>query len=97
DSIYKGNNLMITVIDYGMGNIRSVVKAIELYCEDVQVSDNPDSLFESTGLLKVPHMGWDQVSLSGKSKFIKNIPDNNYFYFIHSYYPILEDKGWEIG
>ena len=31
---------MITVIDYGMGNLRSVVKAVELYTEDVKISSD---------------------------------------------------------
>jgi imidazoleglycerol phosphate synthase glutamine amidotransferase subunit HisH len=31
---------MITVIDYGMGNLRSVVKALELFTDQVRVSDD---------------------------------------------------------
>ena len=27
------------------------------------------------------------------SKLLKNIKDNSYFYFVHSYYVELEDKG----
>ncbi len=159
---------MITVVDYGMGNIRSVVKAIELYTDDVRVSSDPRSidgssavvlpgdgafamamknlnemgwvdplkefinakgyflgiclgyqlLFseseefgDSKGLnivpgrvirfrsktLKIPHMGWNQVNFTGDSLFMKGIPDESYFYFIHSYHPVLEDDSWEIG
>ncbi len=42
---------MITVIDYGMGNIRSVVKAVEKYTMDVRVSSDPGSIATSDGLI----------------------------------------------
>jgi len=42
---------MITVIDYGMGNIRSVVKAVEKYTGDVQVTDDPAAVKTSTALI----------------------------------------------
>jgi imidazole glycerol-phosphate synthase subunit HisH len=159
---------MITVIDYGMGNIRSVVKAIEKYTVDVRVSNNPESIKTSKALvmpgdgafgmamehlrqmgwieplgefitaggyffgiclgfqllfsssdefgfhkglniipghvkkfncsgLKVPHMGWNDVELKGKSKFLEGVDTSSYFYFIHSYYPEIEDHSWSLG
>ncbi|MCX7678486.1 MAG: imidazole glycerol phosphate synthase subunit HisH [Spirochaetes bacterium] len=42
---------MITVIDYGMGNLRSVVKAVEKYTPRVRISSNPDSLRDSTAVI----------------------------------------------
>jgi len=36
--------------------------------------------------LKIPHMGWNQVRLIKNSKLTKGIPDNSFFYFVHSYY-----------
>ncbi|MCR5208305.1 MAG: imidazole glycerol phosphate synthase subunit HisH [Eubacterium sp.] len=36
--------------------------------------------------LKVPHMGWNSVSLIQKDGIFKGIPDESYFYFVHSYY-----------
>lgn len=42
---------MITVIDYGMGNIRSVVKALELYTPEVRVSSDPGSIEGSNALV----------------------------------------------
>ncbi len=42
---------MITVIDYGMGNIRSVVKAFEKYTASVRVSSDPSSIAESNALV----------------------------------------------
>lgn len=42
---------MIIVIDYGMGNIRSVVKAFEKYTSDVQVSSDPASIRGASALV----------------------------------------------
>ncbi len=36
--------------------------------------------------LKVPHMGWNSISIKQKDGIFKNIPDESYFYFVHSYY-----------
>ncbi len=159
---------MITVIDYGMGNLRSVVKSVEKYTSQVQVSSDPGIIEESRALimpgdgafgmamqhlrdmgwvdpllsfirgggfflgiclgyqllfsrsvefgeheglglipgsvvrfpysnLKVPHMGWNQVKFRQKSPFLEEVPSNSYFYFIHTYYPEIEDDSWIIG
>lgn len=36
--------------------------------------------------LKIPHMGWSQVKQEKQHFLWANIPDNSYFYFVHSYY-----------
>lgn len=36
--------------------------------------------------LKIPHMGWNSLSINPKSKLLCNIPENSYVYFVHSYY-----------
>jgi glutamine amidotransferase len=36
--------------------------------------------------LKVPHMGWNSVSLRQNDGIFKDIGDESYFYFVHSYY-----------
>ncbi len=42
---------MITVIDYGMGNLRSVVKAFELYSDSVRISQDPSDLKTSKAVV----------------------------------------------
>ena len=42
---------MITVVDYGMGNLRSVTKAIEKFTDKVIVSDDPASIEKSDALI----------------------------------------------
>ena len=42
--------------------------------------------------LKIPHMGWNSVSLSVQHPVFDGIPNDSYFYFVHSYYADPEDK-----
>jgi glutamine amidotransferase len=159
---------MITVIDYGMGNLRSVVKALEKFTPEVRVSQDPASIAGSKALvlpgdgafgmamkhleemgwiaplkeyiagggffmgiclgyqllfssseefgfhrgldiipgrvvrfrtpgLKVPHMGWNGVEMVRESPFLAGIAPGSNFYFIHTYYPEIEDPGWVLG
>lgn len=154
---------MITIIDYGMGNLRSVEKALEKVGGDVKVSRDPDDvrradaivlpgvgafgdamdnlrkrglveaireevaagkpflgiclgldlifeesdehgLHEGLGLLpgrvellptklKIPHIGWNDVSIRKPSRLLDGVPDGSYFYFVHSYVVVpLQDS-----
>jgi len=47
--------------------------------------------FDSTRL-KVPHIGWNQVSSRGQNPLFQGIPDKSSFYFVHSFFgPVRED------
>ena len=41
--------------------------------------------------LKIPHMGWNQVRQRVIHPIYEGIPDEANFYFVHSYYPDIED------
>ena len=154
--------MKIAVVDYGMGNLRSVSKAIERVAPNAEVrvtagareilsSDKvvvpgqgamPDCMrqlaasgareavveaarakpflgiciglqmlfergeegdtpglallggevprFKLTGL-KIPHMGWNEVTQSRPHALWAGIPDSSRFYFVHSYYPAPRD------
>lgn len=43
--------------------------------------------------LKVPHMGWNQINIARESTLLNGIPQNSWFYFVHSYYPIPQEDG----
>ncbi|MBI2861948.1 MAG: imidazole glycerol phosphate synthase subunit HisH [Chloroflexi bacterium] len=47
--------------------------------------------------LKVPHMGWNQVLQRRPHPIFAGIPDNAYFYFVHSYYADPEESGLVFG
>jgi glutamine amidotransferase len=36
--------------------------------------------------LKVPHMGWNNVRFNNQHPVLAGIPQDSYFYFVHSYY-----------
>jgi len=40
---------------------------------------------------KVPHMGWNNVSVVRPHPLLEGIEDNSEFYFVHSYYPAPSD------
>ncbi len=156
---------MIAVVDYGMGNLRSVQKALEHVGSDAQIVSSPRDIrqaekvvlpgvgafadaidrLRSTGLgqavveavhsgmpflgiclgyqllfdvsyedgqhtglgllpgkvvrfdlpagvtgrqLKIPHMGWNQISVKPDCPLFRNIENDAYVYFVHSYHPV---------
>lgn len=42
--------------------------------------------------LKVPHMGWNKVKLIKDSPLTEGVPDESFFYFVHSYYPEIAEE-----
>ncbi len=158
---------MITIIDYGAGNIRSIANSIAALGYQAKVTSSPDDvaaadvlilpgvgaagdtmkslgnlgivdaltgyiaggrpflgiciglqvLFDRTeengghdclGIVhgevrrlrevnKIPHMGWNQVRQRSDHPVFEGIPDGSYFYFVHSYYPVPEDKAIVAG
>lgn len=153
---------MIAIIDYGLGNLRSVSKALESAGASVCVTNEREDIFKAkgivlpgvgafhcgmrnlknmglinvlndviregkpflgiclglqllfseteehgihkgldiikgrvkrfTGSIKIPHMGWNEVKIKKGARNFGGIPDNSYFYFVHSYYVEPEDK-----
>jgi len=155
---------MIAIIDYGMGNLRSVQKGFERMGHEAVVTREPHTILDaskvvlpgvgafpdcmrnleeyglidavrksiasgrpflgiclglqllfteseefgiSKGLdiikgkvvrfrltdpaLKVPHMGWNAVSIKRRPPALADVPDNSHFYFVHSFYVVPED------
>lgn len=153
-------NSMIAVVDYGMGNLLNVEKALQKIGCQVEVTDNPGKINKAAGLvlpgvgsfkdcvvnlknlhlidsiyrfirserpflgiclgmqilfteseefgrsegldilkgkvvsfsrksgLKIPHMGWNSINIKKSAPHLKQIPNNSYFYFVHSFYVI---------
>jgi len=161
---------MITIIDYGSGNLRSVSKALEHLGVANRISGDPrdvesadrvilpgvgafgacvdgvrqggfepaiqhfvasgrpflgicvgmqiiaDSGEETPGVAglglihgncprftkdaKIPHMGWNNLMRRGRpSRLLGDIPDNSYFYFVHSYFvrPVAGEEPNVVG
>ncbi|MQG39206.1 MAG: imidazole glycerol phosphate synthase subunit HisH [SAR202 cluster bacterium] len=47
--------------------------------------------------LKIPHMGWNMVNFEKTNKSIFELPNNDYFYFVHSYYVAPSDNSLICG
>lgn len=147
---------MITVVDYGMGNLMSVAKALELSGRKISISSEPREILEADALVlpgvgafragmenlqklglaqaliefagsgkpflgiclgmqlmfeaseegggagglgvfngtvkrfrpgvKVPHVGWNTVSMDPRCAVFEGIENRAAFYFVHSYY-----------
>jgi glutamine amidotransferase len=56
-----------------------------------------DPLHDENGeILKVPHMGWNQVKQQPHPLW-RDIPDESRFYFVHSYYAAVQDSAIVAG
>jgi imidazole glycerol-phosphate synthase subunit HisH len=59
--------------------------------EEGPVSDGvgvvPGKIRRLTGPVKIPHIGWDEVSVRPGSRLLAGLGDGTRFYFVHSYAP----------
>lgn len=54
-------------------------------------------LQEDGSRFKVPQMGWNQVRQTSPHPMWEGIPDNAYFYFVHSYYVQPANPAHQVG
>jgi glutamine amidotransferase len=47
--------------------------------------------FDPSAGMRVPHMGWNAVTPARADSFISGVPDDNRFYFVHSYHVVPDD------
>jgi glutamine amidotransferase len=58
----------------------------------------PKDLCDENGdRLKIPHMGWNEVSFAREHPVFANVRPGNEFYFVHSYYPEPADPDCIVG
>ena len=147
---------LISIVDYGMGNLRSVQKALEYIGEQAVITNDKEIIMKSNGIIvpgvgafpdamenlkktgmdkviisaakenkpllgiclgmqlffessdevilksglgilkgkvtkikadvKIPHMGWNSLSLKNKSPILNGTTQGSFVYFVHSYY-----------
>jgi len=51
----------------------------------------PEGLQEGGETLKVPHMGWNRITIRRPVPLYRDVPDGSFVYFVHSYYVIPDD------
>jgi glutamine amidotransferase len=54
-------------------------------------------LSDSGDTLKIPHMGWNQVTLLKAHPVFRGIKPEEEFYFVHSYFPLPDSEDAIIG
>ena len=53
--------------------------------------------FPETEGLRVPHIGWNDVRFSGAHPMLEQLPERDFFYFVHSYRGEPEDASVVVG
>lgn len=48
--------------------------------------------FTQTSPLKVPHMGWDYISVKNQTKLLDRVESDSRYYFVHSYYVMCRHR-----
>ena len=56
------------------------------------ISGKVSKIDNQNGKYKLPHIGWNQISVVKDSKIFKDIENNSHMYFVHSYEFIPKDK-----
>ena len=55
----------------------------------------PGEVRRFRGSFKIPHMGWNTVHLKKKNcPVFRSVKEGAYFYFVHSYFGVPEDRSW---
>jgi glutamine amidotransferase len=57
----------------------------------------PDPPADAAERLKVPHMGWNRVRQSRPHPMWDGVPDESWFYFVHSYHAVPTRAGDVLG
>jgi imidazole glycerol-phosphate synthase subunit HisH len=53
--------------------------------------------FDKKDRLKIPHMGWNRVTWNTNEPPFNAVADDDYFYFVHSFYVVPEDPDTAAG
>ena len=56
------------------------------------ISGKVSKIDNQNGKFKLPHIGWNEISIVKESKIFKDIKNKSHMYFVHSYEFIPEDK-----
>ena len=56
------------------------------------ISGKVSKINNQDGKFKLPHIGWNQISIVKDSKIFQNIENNSHMYFVHSYEFVPNEK-----
>ena len=97
---YKLDNTIYDVVEKGIPFL-GICLGLQLLYESSEESSGVSGLGilkgkilripEAEGL-KIPHMGWNSLDIKESATLFKNIKENPYVYFVHSYYLRADDE-----
>ena len=58
------------------------------------ISGKVSKIDNQNGKFKLPHIGWNQISILKDSKIFKEVENNSHMYFVHSYEFIPSDSNF---
>jgi glutamine amidotransferase len=73
------------------------VAALGLFRGEVAKFPDPPPAASGVERLKVPHMGWNRVRQSRSHPIWAGVPDDSWFYFVHSYRAVPKNAADTLG
>ena len=105
DALNTINGLVETLNDFALNNkkpLLGICVGLQMFAdvgyEETEtkglswISGKVSKINNHNGKYKLPHIGWNEVSIVKDSKIFKNIENNSHMYFVHSYEFIPNDK-----
>ena len=105
DALNTINGLVETLNDFALNNkkpLLGICVGLQMFAdvgyEETEtkglswISGKVSKINNQNGKYKLPHIGWNEVSIVKDSKIFKNVENNSHMYFVHSYEFIPNDK-----
>ena len=105
DALNKINGLTDTLNEFAINNkkpLLGICVGLQMFAdigyEEIEtkglgwISGKVSKINNQNGKYKLPHIGWNEISIVKDSKIFKDIKNKSHMYFVHSYEFIPEDK-----
>jgi glutamine amidotransferase len=88
--LYQIEHEKIPILGICLGMQLFTKSSEEGYCKGLGIIEGETKKILNTSTIRVPHMGWNEVSYSDENILFRGIQSGSRFYFAHSYHVILE-------
>jgi len=107
DALKKINGLMDTLNEFAINDkkpLLGICVGLQMFAdvgyEETEtkglgwISGKVSKIDNQNGKFKLPHIGWNQISILKDSKIFKDVENNSHMYFVHSYEFIPSDSNF---
>ena len=107
DALKKINGLTDTLNEFAINNkkpLLGICVGLQMFAdvgyEETEtkglgwISGKVSKIDNQNGKFKLPHIGWNQISILKDSKIFKDVENNSHMYFVHSYEFIPSDSNF---